>query len=296
MITRSKHRLDYLVFSKTGKKEYKGVTKMDNPEVTESQLVGDIKHSLALFALKDLESQDEIAEGISVITQLGKEFRHLHVELQSQLGKEYEGKFLHYTDTDAKINKYLRDAMIKKRELKTTSQTHDKEDEKYRICVEADILQTKVDRVNNEVDVYVVKDNQIDKYVSKMEHFIDEFYSLIGKLKVSRLDDKTVKDLEEKIILAISEIEQDVKCARLLKRKYEEVQLSLTRAKTVESEQLKSITGAENLKAEISYRFKTISKRFEADLDNLGDYQILEIHQDRKNVDLEFSSVMEKNK
>ena len=294
MITRSKHRLDYLVFSKTGKKEYKGVTKMDNPEVTESQLVGDIKHSLALFALKDLESQDEIAEGISVITQLGKEFRHLHVELQSQLGKEYEGKFLHYTDTDAKINKYLRDAMIKKRELKTTSQTHDKEDEKYRICVEADILQTKVDRVNNEVDVYVVKDNQIDKYVSKMEHFIDEFYSLIGKLKVSRLDDKTVKDLEEKIILAISEIEQDVKCARLLKRKYEEVQLSLTRAKTVESEQLKSITGAENLKAEISYRFKTISKRFEADLDNLGDYQILEIHQDRKNVDLEFSSVMEK--
>ena len=267
---------------------------MDNPEVTESQLVGDIKHSLALFALKDLESQDEIAEGISVITQLGKEFRHLHVELQSQLGKEYEGKFLHYTDTDAKINKYLRDAMIKKRELKTTSQTHDKEDEKYRICVEADILQTKVDRVNNEVDFYVVKDNQIDKYVSKMEHFIDEFYSLIGKLKVSRLDDKTVKDLEEKIILAISEIEQDVKCARLLKRKYEEVQLSLTRAKTVESEQLKSITGAENLKAEISYRFKTISKRFEADLDNLGDYQILEIHQDRKNVDLEFSSVMEK--
>ena len=78
---------------------------MDNPEVTESQLVGDIKHSLALFALKDLESQDEIAEGISVITQLGKEFRHLHVELQSQLGKEYEGKFLHYTDTDEKINK-----------------------------------------------------------------------------------------------------------------------------------------------------------------------------------------------
>ena len=232
---------------------------MDNPEVTESQLVGDIKHSLALFALKDLESQDEIAEGISVITQLGKEFRHLHVELQSQLGKEYEGKFFHYTDTDAKINKYLRAAMI-----------------------------------NNEVDVYVVKDNQIDKYVSKMEHFIDEFYSLIGKLKVSRLDDKTVKDLEEKIVLAISEIEQDAKCARLLKRKYEEVQLSLTRAKTVESEQLKSITGAENLKAEISYRFKTISKRFEADLDNLGDYQILEIHQDRKNVDLEFSSVMEK--
>ena len=65
-------------------------------------------------------------------------------------------------------------------------------------------------------------------------------------------------------------------------------------AKTVKKEQLESIASAENLKAEISYRFKSISKRFDADLDNLGDYQVLEIHQDRKNIDIEFSSVMEK--
>ena len=73
MITRSKHRLDYLVYSESGKKEHKGVTKMDNPEVKESQLVGDIEHSLALFALNDLVSQDEIFEGMNDITQLGKD-------------------------------------------------------------------------------------------------------------------------------------------------------------------------------------------------------------------------------
>ena len=60
MTSRSKHRLDYLVFSETGRKENKGLTKMDKPEVRESQLVGDIKHSLELFGLNDLESQDEI--------------------------------------------------------------------------------------------------------------------------------------------------------------------------------------------------------------------------------------------
>ena len=47
---------------------------MDNPEVKESQLVGDIEHSLALFALNDLVSQDEISEGMNDITQLGKDF------------------------------------------------------------------------------------------------------------------------------------------------------------------------------------------------------------------------------
>ena len=56
---------------------------MDNLEVKESKLVGDIKHNLDLFSLKYLESQDEISEGMAVITELGKVFRHLHVELKS---------------------------------------------------------------------------------------------------------------------------------------------------------------------------------------------------------------------
>ena len=55
-----------------------------------------------------------------------------------------------------------------------------------------------------------------------------------------------------------------------------------------------SIASAESLKSEISYRFKSLSKRFDADIDDLGDYQILEIHQDKKNVDHEFSSVLGK--
>ena len=115
-----------------------------------------------------------------------------------------------------------------------------------------------------------------------MEQFINDFYSLMSKLRFSRIEDKLVAELEGEMAHSIMEIEQDVKCARLLKRKFEEFQINLTQAKMVKGEQLKSITSAENLKAEISYRFKSISKRFVADLDNLGDYQILEIHQDRK--------------
>ena len=296
MITRRKPRLDYLVYSETGKKVYKGKseTKMDNLEVKEAKLVGDIKYSLDLFSLKELESQEDISEGMAVITELGKVFRHLHVELKSQLGNDYEEKFPHYADMNDTVTKYLKSAMEKRRGLKASSHDLDKNEETYRIRVEADILQTKVDSVNEEVDFYVVKDNGIDKYVSKMEQFVDDFFSLITKLRLSGVENASVAGLEAKMARSIAEIKQDLKCARLLKWKYEEVHSNLILAKTVKSEQLKSIASAENLKAEISYRFKSISKRFEADLDNLGDYQVLEIHQDRKNIDIEFSSVMEK--
>ena len=275
---------------------YKGKseTKMDNLEVKEAKLVGDIKYSLDLFSLKELESQEDISEGMAVITELGKVFRHLHVELKSQLGNDYEEKFPHYADMNDTVTKYLKSAMEKRRGLKASSHDLDKNEETYRIRVEADILQTKVDSVNEEVDFYVVKDNGIDKYVSKMEQFVDDFFSLITKLRLSGVENASVAGLEAKMARSIAEIKQDLKCARLLKWKYEEVHSNLILAKTVKSEQLKSIASAENLKAEISYRFKSISKRFEADLDNLGDYQVLEIHQDRKNIDIEFSSVMEK--
>ena len=55
-----------------------------------------------------------------------------------------------------------------------------------------------------------------------MEHFTDDFYSLMSKLRFSRLEDKSVTELENKMVHSIMDIEQDVKCARLLKRKFEE--------------------------------------------------------------------------
>ena len=154
----------------------------------ESKLVGDIKYSLDLYSLTYLETQDEISEGMAVITELGKVFRHLHVELKSQLGNDYEDKFPHYADINDTVTKYLRAAMEKRRGLKASSHDLDKNEETYRIPVEADILQTKVDSVNEEVDFYVVKDNGIDKYVSKMEQFVDDFFSLITKLRLSGVD------------------------------------------------------------------------------------------------------------
>ena len=56
---------------------------------------------------------------------------------------------------------------------------------------------------------------------------------------------------------------------------------------------LEAVTNAESLKTEITFRFKSLSKKFDVDLDNLGDYQILELNQN-KSLDLEFNSILEK--
>ena len=50
---------------------------------------------------------------------------------------------------------------------------------------------------------------------------------------------------------------------------------------------------AENLNAEICYRFKSLSKRYISDFENLSDHQILEINQD-KTLNIEFNEVLEK--
>ena len=65
-----------------------------------------------------------------------------------------------------------------------------------RILVKRDILQKKVGCVNEEVDIYVVYNNDIDKHVSKMEHFIDEFISLMEKSKLSQVDEHHGKVIE----------------------------------------------------------------------------------------------------
>ena len=185
---------------------------------------------------------------------------------------------------------------MKIQELKDGARALDSREAMTRILIERDVLRKKVDCVNLDVDVYVVYNNEIDKYVSKMEHFIDEFYSLVGKFRLSQVDMKPAEllEIEGDLMQSVEEIQLDVKLARLLKRKFREVQDNLSQAKTVAVQQTHSIASAENLKSEISYRFKSLSKHFDADLQDLGDYQVLEIHQDKKNVDLEFSSVMEK--
>ena len=60
MSTRRKHRLDYTVYSKTGRKVFKegGEANMATSEVRELQVVGEINHNIELYNLDELISED----------------------------------------------------------------------------------------------------------------------------------------------------------------------------------------------------------------------------------------------
>ena len=292
MTSRSKRRIDYSVFHKTGRKVDKegGRGKMADLEVQELQVVGDIKHSLELYDLEDLVTEREISEGMSALSELGKSYRHLHVELKSQLGTDYEEKYPRYGKIHDDISTYLKAAKLKLRGLDVTSDLS----KKRQILVELETLEKKVHRVNVAVDVYVVFNDDITRYISKMETFIDAFYELVSKSKMSGLDKYDIDEVENRSMGNVSEIEGDIHLAKELRREFDAKCLTFEKAKKSETQELSSISNAENLKAEISYQFKSLSKRFQVDLEGLGDYQILEIHQDKKNADSEVASVMRK--
>ena len=129
----------------------------------------------------------------------------------------------------------------------------------------------------------------IDKYVARMEEFIGEFFSLGTRKKCLCPMTFDTADFD----LAIFEMQQDIMLATRLNREIQRFHDEVLRAKTVQSAWLKSLTNAENLKSEISICFKSISKKLDVKLEDLGDYQVLELSQDRT-VDIEFNNLLEK--
>ena len=125
-----------------------------------------------------------------------------------------------------------------------------------------------------------------------MEGYIDELFGLSAKMK--HLCPVTYeKDYETEFSSHIFEIQQDIKLSKIVKQKIAEVKGNLKKREVLEKEYLKNSTCAENLQTEICYRFKSLSKKYDPNLNNLGDYQILEIYRD-KTLDIEFNDILEK--
>ena len=83
MNLRSKSRIDYAVYHSTGEK----VPKMANLEVNERKAREDLRHSLELYDdIENFHTLEDISEGVASINDAAKAYRHVHVELQVELG------------------------------------------------------------------------------------------------------------------------------------------------------------------------------------------------------------------
>ena len=309
MNTRKKDRLDYKIFHETGRKvvilreKMSSESKMDNspapdPEVmSEMKIRGDIKHALEIYAIEDLLSWDEISEGLGVISELAQQFRHVHVDLRVKLGQEYESQYPSYDEIINNLTLFVKSAKAKLRTVKQEEESRIeirmKEKEKEALKAEEEILNQKINQLKNMVDVSLVENVfELDDYISKMEGFIEEYFKLGGKLKFCFGDQ--YNDLcDPNLKLCTIQLREDVKLAKNVRKKIVDIEEETKKQGFEEMTLSVNIKGAENLFSEIELRCKTLLTKYEVNLDDLSDYQILEIDQN-KYLDTEFNEVVEK--
>ena len=81
-------------------------------ELREKKIFNDLTENFLLFSLDELDTEEEISDGLYSIEQIGKDFRHIHVEIQDQMTDVYE-------DTIKKIRSFQKIARFKLKELKS---------------------------------------------------------------------------------------------------------------------------------------------------------------------------------
>ena len=300
MILRSNTRLDYAVYHSTGDK----VTKMGDLVLDEKKAWEDVRHSLELYDIGNSETLDDVNEGVTFVNDASKAYRHVHVELKVLLGEDYATKYPDYEANLLKVSDFLKKARDRRKELKHVPEVKvevpvaakavdSTEDVLDVLRVRRDILDMKIKQLNTSMDIQTANDIlEVNDYIRKMESFLDDYYDLCGQYKHSLGGEYK----EETFEVDLKNVSGDLKIAKTLRRKLTEKsdekanEQANHAKKDLENDQ---ILRGENLSDEITKRLDMLEVKYSMDLDKLGDYQILEVSQN-KNLDSEFNTVLEK--
>ena len=113
------YSLDYGVLHRTGQRVNKPTSdpnlEMDS-RIREKQIADDLNESFLLFSLDELESPEEVRDGLESIMQTGRDFRHIHILLKEELGEEkYAEVYVDFEDVMKRVRQYQKDAKSKLR-------------------------------------------------------------------------------------------------------------------------------------------------------------------------------------
>ena len=76
----------------------------------ELKIVEDVSHSLNVYALDELITEDEINEALGIMSGLCQKYRHIHVELKSKVGDVYNERYPKYNVTVNKLIAFIKSA------------------------------------------------------------------------------------------------------------------------------------------------------------------------------------------
>ena len=301
MSLRSKRRLDYKIWHRDGKKVDKimgdenkePVVVDEDTQVVELKIRADLKFSLDVYEdIEDYETKGEVKEAIDVISDQVKVYRHVHMELKVELGEP--GHLEKYPNYDANVQKSSEFLKKARRHLKLCQDdvkqvNVGQYDQSEILKIDKEILDLKIAQISNSIDVGNEKDiSEIESFIRNMETFTGDYYDLCGKSKCLL----GAAHLKEPYDNAIEKLTANIKLAKQVRKSLldgEAKKLSES-SKIVEQDQL---LRGQNLSVEITERLSSLESKFCQNLEDLGDYQLLEISQN-KNLESDFNLVLEK--
>ena len=122
--------------------------------------------------------------------------------------------------------------------------------------------------------------------------FINDYFDLSKRAKCS-LGKEYDEVIDDKFMSVISGMREEIKVAKVLRQQLcEAVEKGKAQA-AHDYERCSQIVKAENLISEIEFRCGSLQRKYEQKFEDLTDYQILDISQN-KNLDLEFNEVLER--
>ena len=324
-------RLDYFKYHTHGVKVPKipsdtvlpGIMDLPQLELREKKIFNDLTENFLLFSLDELDTEEEISDGLFSIEQIGKDFRHIHVEIQDQLKDDdaHAQRYPAYDDTLKRIRSFqkiarskLKELKLSERGMKLTSDAEKLESEKLRLQNEKHAREQEV-RDSILVDESLIRDkviieiedftgdsiSSIEKFCSRLEHLLDEYFSLISRAKIAFGNDFDTQQ-KPRFDATVSEIRAQIKAGkvRMLKLSKDaqdqlvEDQLDReTRAAASERNEQRLIASA--LSEEIVLRCDGLTEKCNYfSLQDFDDFKILECSKELVGIDTECREILTK--
>ena len=293
-------------------------SEMDS-KLKEKQIMDDLTESFLLFSLEELSSSDDIQDGIASIGQIGRDYRHIHIQLKDELGEDaYTEQYAGFDDTVKKVRQYQKDAKAK---LKTLPETPDSDplatarirldedrekerkdaDERVRnaILIEESVFREKlvleIEDMDNDDKV------SLEKYCIRFEQLLDGYYALLSRAKIAfsteyetrckDIFDKTVSDIRGKIKLGKSRIAELVSSQKKQLAK-EQAEKEKSSAETLKREQM---SVALILSQEIEARSTNVVEKCNwVKLSDFDDFRIWECWKLIPGLDIELREILTK--
>ena len=299
MSRQCKRRIDYSILHKYGEKvekimdDIKDQIAPEDKQVAELKIKEDLKFSLGVYEdIEEYDTKSEVKEAINIISEQVQMYRHIHIDLRVELGDALHSE--KYPNYDANVKTTMDFLKKSRKHLKLCEDdikpaTTELKDQAEILSIEKEILDLKISQISNSIDILNEKDVQeIDYYIRNLEGFTNCYFDLCGKAKCHLGEAHDYVPYDN----AIEKLSAHIKLAKETKKALidgEAKKLSDS-SKMLQHDQL---LRAQNLSIEITERLSSLESKFRQNLEDLGDYQILEVSQN-KNLETDFNLVLQK--